>query len=75
MPAPPPLPPAFTAPPPVSGEQDRSLLLQSIREGKALRKTVTVDKSAPAISGMLRFKDAFFILIHIILYEIEQIYN
>lgn len=53
MPAPPPLPPAFTAPPPVSGEQDRSLLLQSIREGKALRKTVTVDKSAPAISGML----------------------
>ncbi|XP_015182169.1 PREDICTED: WAS/WASL-interacting protein family member 1-like [Polistes dominula] len=53
---PPPLPPALTAsaPAPVSGEQNRSLLLQSIREGKALRKTVTVDKSAPAISGKVK---------------------
>lgn len=75
MPAPPPLPPAFTAPPPVSGEQDRSLLLQSIREGKALRKTVTVDKSAPAISGMLCLKDALFILIHMIFYKIKCMCN
>ncbi|KAI4479862.1 hypothetical protein M0804_010601 [Polistes exclamans] len=51
---PPPLPPALTTPAPVSGEQNRNLLLQSIREGKALRKTVTVDKSAPAISGKVR---------------------
>ncbi|XP_011497682.1 PREDICTED: verprolin-like [Ceratosolen solmsi marchali] len=52
MPAPPPPPPA----PSFnlgggSADQGRGALLQSIRAGKSLKKTVTVDKSAPAISG------------------------
>ena len=46
---PPPPPPAFSAP--VANNDGRGMLLQSIRAGKALKKTVTVDKSAPAISG------------------------
>ncbi|XP_053989315.1 WAS/WASL-interacting protein family member 1-like [Hylaeus volcanicus] len=55
MPAPPPPPPpAFNTANSGSGEQDRSLLLQSIRAGKSLKKTVTVDKSAPAVSGKIR---------------------
>lgn len=47
---PPPPPPQATTSGPSAGD-DRNLLLQSIRAGKTLRKTVTVDKSAPAISG------------------------
>ncbi|XP_031830197.1 uncharacterized protein LOC116425967 [Nomia melanderi] len=55
MPAPPPPPPpAFNVSNSGPGEQDRSLLLQSIRAGKTLKKTVTVDKSGPAISGKVR---------------------
>ncbi|XP_076684216.1 uncharacterized protein LOC143377133 isoform X1 [Andrena cerasifolii] len=51
MPAPPPPPPpVFSAPGLGAGEQDRGLLLQSIRAGKTLKKTVTVDKSAPVVS-------------------------
>lgn len=52
MPAPPPPPPAPTFN--LSGgssEQGRGALLQSIRAGKTLKKTITVDKSAPAIAG------------------------
>lgn len=52
MPAPPPPPPpVFNAPSAGTGDQDRGLLLQSIRAGKTLKKTVTVDKSAPVVSG------------------------
>ncbi|XP_076624242.1 uncharacterized protein LOC143343332 isoform X2 [Colletes latitarsis] len=55
MPTPPPPPPpncnAFNS---GGGEQDRSLLLQSIRAGKTLKKTVTVDKSAPAVGGIIK---------------------
>jgi hypothetical protein len=56
MPAPPPPPPA----PSFnlgggSADQGRGALLQSIRAGKPLKKTVTVDKSAPAVSGELAF--------------------
>ncbi|XP_076652194.1 uncharacterized protein LOC143358726 [Halictus rubicundus] len=55
MPAPPPPPPpAFNASSSGSGDQDRSMLLQSIRAGKTLKKTVTVDKSGPAISGKVK---------------------
>ncbi|CAK9818163.1 hypothetical protein ANTQUA_LOCUS9695 [Anthophora quadrimaculata] len=55
MPAPPPPPPIiFNASSSGTGEQDRSLLLQSIRAGKTLKKTVTVDKSTPAVSGRVR---------------------
>ncbi|CAK9817828.1 hypothetical protein ANTPLA_LOCUS9504 [Anthophora plagiata] len=55
MPAPPPPPPiVFNASSSGAGEQDRSLLLQSIRAGKTLKKTVTVDKSTPAVSGRVR---------------------
>lgn len=55
MPAPPPPPPpVFNTSSSGAGEQDRSLLLQSIRAGKALKKTVTVDKSAPVVSGRLK---------------------
>lgn len=53
MPAPPPPPPPLFNTSGAGGDQDRSLLLQSIRAGKTLKKTVTVDKSAPVISGML----------------------
>lgn len=34
------------------------MLLQSIRAGKALKKTVTVDKSAPAVSGKVKGEPA-----------------
>ncbi|KAK9301778.1 hypothetical protein QLX08_005979 [Tetragonisca angustula] len=55
MPAPPPPPPpVFNASGPGIADQDRNLLLQSIRAGKTLKKTVTVDKSAPAVSGRVR---------------------
>lgn len=49
VPPPPPPPQAAASGPPVG--DNRNLLLQSIRAGKTLRKTVTVDKSAPAIAG------------------------
>lgn len=52
MPAPPPPPPAPTFNlGGGSAEAGRGALLQSIRAGKPLKKTVTVDKSGPAISG------------------------
>lgn len=54
MPGPPPPPPPMNnAPAPSAGgqEQGRNLLLESIRAGKSLKKTVTNDKSAPAIGG------------------------
>ncbi|KAJ8920344.1 hypothetical protein NQ315_012006 [Exocentrus adspersus] len=58
MPAPPPPPPMAPAapPPPVfnvskGSGTERDALLKSIRQGKKLKKTVTVDKSAPAIPG------------------------
>ncbi|XP_076302306.1 uncharacterized protein LOC143220571 [Lasioglossum baleicum] len=54
MPAPPPPPPPLFNTSGAGGDQDRSLLLQSIRAGKTLKKTVTVDKSAPVISGKVR---------------------
>lgn len=54
MPAPPPPPPpVFNTSGSNVGSQDRSLLLQSIRAGKILKKTITIDKSAPLVSGML----------------------
>lgn len=34
-----------------AGPDNRSALLQSIQKGTKLKKTVTVDKSAPAIAG------------------------
>lgn len=53
MSVPPPPPPpqagASAGPSPVSN--NRGLLLQSIRVGKTLKKTVTVDKSMPTIAG------------------------
>ncbi|XP_076167959.1 uncharacterized protein LOC143147026 [Ptiloglossa arizonensis] len=55
MPAPPPPPPpVFNASSSSTGDQDRTLLLQSIRAGKTLKKTVTVDKSLPAVSGRIK---------------------
>lgn len=52
MPAPPPPPPAPTFNLGAgSPDQSRGALLQSIRAGKPLKKTVTVDKSAPILSG------------------------
>ncbi|XP_014214227.1 verprolin-like [Copidosoma floridanum] len=54
MPAPPPPPaPTFNLGA-GSPEQDRGALLQSIRAGKQLKKTVTVDKSGPAIAGKVK---------------------
>ncbi|KAM0728951.1 hypothetical protein ACS0PU_004305 [Formica fusca] len=50
---PPPPPPQGTASGPPVGD-NRNLLLQSIRAGKTLKKTVTVDKSAPAIAGKVK---------------------
>ncbi|XP_072761462.1 uncharacterized protein [Anoplolepis gracilipes] len=52
VPPPPPPPQAGASGPPVG--DNRNLLLQSIRAGKSLRKTVTVDKSAPAIAGKVK---------------------
>lgn len=49
-PPPPPLQANACGPPPMAGD-NRGLLLQSIRAGKTLKKTVTMDKSAPAYSG------------------------
>jgi len=49
---PPPPPPQVNVFGPSVGDQ-RGLLLQSIRAGKTLKKTVTVDKSAPAVAGKL----------------------
>lgn len=55
MPAPPPPPPpGFSLSNSGAGDQGRGQLLQSIRAGKPLKKTVTVDKSAPAISGKVK---------------------
>ena len=51
MPAPPPPPPPVFSNTSSDSNQGRNLLLQSIRAGKPLKKTVTVDKSGPAISG------------------------
>ncbi|XP_063974491.1 uncharacterized protein LOC135161123 isoform X1 [Diachasmimorpha longicaudata] len=52
---PPPPPPAFNISSVSSADpQGRNQLLQSIRAGKQLKKTVTVDKSAPAISGKVK---------------------
>lgn len=50
VPPPPPPPQASTSAGPPVGD-NRGLLLQSIRAGKTLKKTVTVDKSTPAITG------------------------
>ncbi|XP_050454162.1 WAS/WASL-interacting protein family member 3-like isoform X2 [Cataglyphis hispanica] len=52
VPPPPPPPQAAASGPPVG--DNRNLLLQSIRAGKTLKKTVTVDKSAPAIAGKVK---------------------
>ena len=52
---PPPPPPSFNLGVGGSADQGRGALLQSIRSGKTLKKTVTVDKSAPAISGKFFF--------------------
>lgn len=57
MPAPPPPPPPLQLNSSGSPSGDnRNLLLQSIRAGKTLKKTVTVDKSAPAAAGKSNFK-------------------
>lgn len=50
---PPPPPPTFNIANAAGGDQGRGLLLQSIRAGKSLKKTVTVDKSAPCINGKI----------------------
>lgn len=55
---PPPPPPAFNiaaSAASTSPDQGINLLLQSIRSGKTLKKTVTNDKSAPCISGKIKF--------------------
>lgn len=72
MPGPPPPPPAAPPPPmmaappvfapPKGGADDRSALLSSIRQGKKLKKTVTVDKSAPLIPGIQNWLFFFLIL-------------
>lgn len=55
MPAPPPPPPPiFNTSGSNIGSQDRNLLLQSIRAGKTLKKTITIDKSAPIVSGRVK---------------------
>lgn len=54
--APPPPPPPAAPIPSFASKSDskdgRGLLLESIRKGTTLKKTVTVDKSAPLIGGM-----------------------
>ncbi|KAK7792123.1 hypothetical protein R5R35_009653 [Gryllus longicercus] len=55
MPAPPPPPPPGPPLPSAGhqggGDDGRSMLLESIRKGKALKKTTTVDRSAPPNAG------------------------
>lgn len=52
---PPPPPPSFNiGSSAASSDSGKSLLLQSIRNGKQLKKTVTIDKSAPCIAGKVR---------------------
>lgn len=65
IPPPPPGPPGPPPPPPIgglklgafsdnkssSGGDTRSALLQSIQKGAKLKKTVTIDKSGPILSG------------------------
>ncbi|XP_036149651.1 actin cytoskeleton-regulatory complex protein PAN1 isoform X2 [Monomorium pharaonis] len=53
VPPPPPPPQAGASTGPPVGD-NRGLLLQSIRAGKTLRKTVTVDKSGPAVAGRVK---------------------
>lgn len=54
MSVPPPPPPPQAGPSAgLSMGDNRGLLLQSIRAGKTLKKTVTVDKSKPAFAGKL----------------------
>lgn len=53
MPAPPPPPPPQFNPAGSPAGDNRNMLLQSIRAGKTLKKTVTMDKSAPAVAGKL----------------------
>lgn len=58
---PPPPPPGPPLPPPAvqpaaSDPKGRDLLLKSIRAGTTLKKTVTRDRSAPAIQGKLLYK-------------------
>ena len=61
-PGPPPGPPGPPRPPPIkvgggggkpnsSKPNDRGALLKSIQQGKALKKTVTNDRSAPVVGG------------------------
>ncbi|XP_048507969.1 WAS/WASL-interacting protein family member 1-like isoform X2 [Athalia rosae] len=56
MPGPPPPPPPMMGLPSNNsgGDQGRNMLLDSIRAGKTLKKTVTVDKSGPAIAGRVK---------------------
>ncbi|XP_049957199.1 WAS/WASL-interacting protein family member 2-like [Schistocerca serialis cubense] len=66
MPFPPPPPPPGPPPPPVfgggtpklAGDESRNQLLQSIRKGTTLKKTVTCDRSAPIISGKVKGSDS-----------------
>ncbi|XP_011868975.1 PREDICTED: WAS/WASL-interacting protein family member 1-like isoform X2 [Vollenhovia emeryi] len=53
VPPPPPPPQAGASAGPPVGD-NRGLLLQSIRAGKTLKKTVTVDKSTPAVAGRVK---------------------
>lgn len=49
----PPPPPAFTPSPSKSAGDSRGALLQSIRQGAKLKKTVTNDRSAPVVGSKL----------------------
>lgn len=64
MPGPPPPAPPPPGPPPPNfslsklgggGADNRGALLSSIRQGAKLKKTVTIDKSAPLIPGKYVF--------------------